>query len=955
MKSERCHESAAVRLAAASLVLLFAAVTAWAPRAVSADTPASAPAVTPEQIAQAIKDLGSGTWKTREKAMETLWEAGPAAKAALEEAARGSDAEVTSRAKLLLDRLRYGIRPDTPKEVTDLIDQYRRGEAGEKVTALRALLELGPKAYKTVAGLISGETDADLRAMLGGVVRQMANVTPAMLAAGEFEKAESLWAMAVECGEELSIRNYAAYLLCRGMIDDKIKSVGDKPTESQARLLAFLCRAKGDLASALAAAKKSGDDVLVGNILFEMGDWKALAKLQQDSRPDEIESLAYLASYQRLSGDIAGMEATLQKVLNRGPVVPFDKNGRRDDDAGSLSWSATRVLLLNDRPKQAIERLIKEKGYDDPYNLLLAQGKVDDAIDLAKDARENGSRQIADEMDRALALLYWRLGEKDKAKAIVAGQFDKWKKLGEGRAPEPTPEEDGEADIASPAARAAQREALLDGVVRLEVEFELADDAWRHAAGCMTINDEPPRILDALVGDRDGEAAAWWRILWKDNNKDAAKCFKALRQIMDGKIARDDLAALAKKAKDVEFLQGPIGPGPGPAAGPRNRNRSIENRLYLGLAQTLEKAGQTDLAMELLAPAVDVDDYPDFDAIVWMGDVYGRRKKWKEAADLLAKAVGKTGPRASPVELGPASLLVFLQGYALTQAGDEKEGNRLMDQADLMAMANEGQRYLLAEAMERRGLKDQARRQWDMVRRVGAFRSVYLERPLMRGYDDAMKAKDYTAARTFAERYRVASQAEGVMMLNVAGYLQLMRMSHVPLVKAYLAEKKLDQVAAEVDLCLAAMPGDIEIAIELTADMEKAGAKDQADRLFERIWDVCDRVCTKYPNSAEYHNNLAWMGARCRRNLDAALKLAQKAVELDRRTAYLDTLAEVCFQKGDRDKAIELMKECIDLHAKESAKAPPKPVENAPDKMGDYLRSQLERFKAGDPSTDPKQ
>jgi tetratricopeptide (TPR) repeat protein len=57
---------------------------------------------------------------------------------------------------------------------------------------------------------------------------------------------------------------------------------------------------------------------------------------------------------------------------------------------------------------------------------------------------------------------------------------------------------------------------------------------------------------------------------------------------------------------------------------------------------------------------------------------------------------------------------------------------------------------------------------------------------------------------------------------------------------------------------------------------------------------------------------LAWLSARCRRQLDKALDLATRATKLAPSTPnYLDTLAEVHFQLGDRESAIRLSERTV--------------------------------------------
>ena len=64
--------------------------------------------------------------------------------------------------------------------------------------------------------------------------------------------------------------------------------------------------------------------------------------------------------------------------------------------------------------------------------------------------------------------------------------------------------------------------------------------------------------------------------------------------------------------------------------------------------------------------------------------------------------------------------------------------------------------------------------------------------------------------------------------------------------------------------------------------------------------------------------------------------LGVKAVELAPDNAgYLDTLAEIHFQRGDKDKAVALQKRVVELDPKRS-----------------YYRKQLRRLEAGDPSAE---
>jgi tetratricopeptide (TPR) repeat protein len=139
-----------------------------------------------------------------------------------------------------------------------------------------------------------------------------------------------------------------------------------------------------------------------------------------------------------------------------------------------------------------------------------------------------------------------------------------------------------------------------------------------------------------------------------------------------------------------------------------------------------------------------------------------------------------------------------------------------------------------------------------------------------------------------------------------------------------------------VDLALAGSPGYVNLPIALVPELEKRGHKKEATDLFHRCYGPSEKVCRDYPRCAWAHNSAAWLSACCRRNLDKALQHAEKAVELAPTNAgYLDTLAEVHFQRGDKDKAIASQKRAIELDPKRA-----------------YYRNQLKRLEAGDASAE---
>ncbi len=118
------------------------------------------------------------------------------------------------------------------------------------------------------------------------------------------------------------------------------------------------------------------------------------------------------------------------------------------------------------------------------------------------------------------------------------------------------------------------------------------------------------------------------------------------------------------------------------------------------------------------------------------------------------------------------------------------------------------------------------------------------------------------------------------------------------------------------------------MALELTPVLERANRKDVADRIFNEMYERLRNALKKYPNSAYFLNQTAWLAARTGRKLDEALLDASRAVELQPHyAAYIDTLAEVQFVKGMKAEALRNIQKAIAIESDSS-----------------YYRRQLTRF-----------
>jgi len=171
-------------------------------------------------------------------------------------------------------------------------------------------------------------------------------------------------------------------------------------------------------------------------------------------------------------------------------------------------------------------------------------------------------------------------------------------------------------------------------------------------------------------------------------------------------------------------------------------------------------------------------------------------------------------------------------------------------------------------------------------------------------------------------RYR-AEFCHGMMMLNQGGQTEGLR---------------------RLDIARQLIPGDGALADDFFPALRNKIPVKTYQGWFDESYAHIEAVSKDYPQSHNSHNTAAWLAARAVRNLDEAYAHAQKAVSsMPNQGAYLDTMAEVWFARGDRQKALMWSKKAIAAsisHAGGSPRALPMVYANY-----QQLSKQYEHFK----------
>jgi tetratricopeptide (TPR) repeat protein len=854
-----------------ALPLLFLATTA-----------AHGAAPTPAEIAKAIGELGSSSFKTRQKASLFLWGAGVPAEPALRRALKSEDREVARRAREILDKFKYGIYPSTPKKIVDLVARYRSGSAETKHEVIGELAKLGTGGQAVLVKLAAAEDDVHLRREL--FYRLSGDVVPSLLAAGRFDEVEELLELALKGGDQQAFRNYAAYLSLRGRLAAKIPFWTKKAKKltgyQAAEVLLYMERAKGDAAKTLWAARKTGKKPLLASVLIEQGRWKDLAADPEvpTESADPLEMMAYMAAYNRLAGNSKQLEKIIASLKSAPTPDPFSVRKKGI------------ALLLNDRPADGIEFLKKAGDIPVVFELLAAQHRFKEAFDLARDFKGGPDWEDYVGLGLAKARAHLLTGDPDQA---VKGL----KKLSALAAERAAKAKDCSPDL-----------KLVEG----EMQIRLDDLAFAHAAQ-VALQAEKENQMTTLLGhlftDRGEEAAAWWDYYRKKRpTEKPADTLKKLRTLLTSKLPAKDFAGLAE---DFEKVAGTL-------------KREEEK------AQWLEALGEGCVAYHRDDRARKYFEKADSaTALARLGDLLAEKNQWRPAAEFYGKAWEKDRSKPGPL---------FLRGRALERGGAKEEGRKLMELAHLIPLANDHTRFKFAQSLARKGHLDAATREWQLLARTARYHYAELSNTLrFLGMEAYAKGKFDFAADCHERTILVC--LGNIYFVRSSAYLTVPSGIHFMRARGWMAKGKIKEALQEMDLCLAALPGDIDSTIQLVPDLDKRGFKKEADGLFKRVLGHYAKVCKAYPKSAQLDNSAAWLAVCCRRRLDDALAYAKKAVELAPKTAaYLDTLAEVYYQRGDKATALRHMKKCLEL-----------------DPQSDYYRKQIKRFqKEGPPSETPR-
>jgi len=334
----------------------------------------------------------------------------------------------------------------------------------------------------------------------------------------------------------------------------------------------------------------------------------------------------------------------------------------------------------------------------------------------------------------------------------------------------------------------------------------------------------------------------------------------------------------------------------------------VRDEALVDLGDALLDAGQREAAAKYFKWLAQRPP-PTPVAFVRLGDLEADAGRWDGAAEFYTKAWEQDRTQALPL---------LLRGAALKHIGREKEGAELVTLAHMLPLADESARHGLMVELDRRQMADDCRRERDLLLRTSSFQSWHQSDALRRAGDEAYEKQDYLAAADLWDRAFLDNQSRSTRFARLWANFAMPALIHRSRGLGLMRAGNLAAAAREADLAMNYSPSDADSLIAFVNELDRLGKKPEADALYHKHSAPYRALCQAHPDSAQSHNQLAWAQAKCRRELDDALVHANRAVELDpKSTACIDTLAETHFQRGEVQKAIELMNRCIEMEPKD--------------------------------------
>lgn len=820
-----------------------------------------------KRIDELAVKLGDESFVVREQAMLDLWKLGKDTLPALRQVEAGDDIEASERAKELILYISAGLLYDSPEQAKDLVLRFLKSNDDGKIIITHKLIQLNQ--WKQIMYLAKLENNADIKGKMSRLC--WPKVEPIIRKAIAEDNHQLVSEILELTGDgDLHMRFRAFYYAQTGQRDEELRKAAAQKGETAARWRMWLHRAGANLTAAIEESQQANKAVAADLLRVLNGD--AVPWLERSATEgDAIYQWGCKLQQLRLEGKEAEAEAESRqwKLLGQDPkkneriIRCLAANGFREEALGLLQSSDTNAAFyfydMVEMPKQSLKSLGILENAKPPYTDWVSK-RIEELKEDDRDIRDAAAERVM-----MLASFLYARGERQYAREALtpmmtlfaAQDGEDWNEHIEMMANE---------GLGSLSIYFIKQQLTEDGADHDEfaeagkkmlslLKSQFRDCLWDHlkkrnGEDIATTIDQIG-LLAGLLPDPDDQTTKIHDALVGEAIKldDLAKdlLITALYQLC---VARNDLTAASQMVDGF--------------ADQTKSLQGAQNDLDYNL-----------LRWERIEPVLA-------DHIKGQPEDRLSLSKWHIALLKLGQTqkAEEVYRRAMLLSLGdPESLIDW--GHYLYAVGYEEKAIEL---------------WFLAAALSDLDDEDLAEYSWAVTLLASNGESLYAsdwQKALAISEVFARFVMRSSAAGLYLSlkvRYR-AEFCHGMMMLNQGGQTEGLR---------------------RLDIARQLIPGDGALADDFFPALRNKIPVKTYNRWFEESYAHIEAVSKDYPQSHNSHNTAAWLAARAVRNLDEAYAHAQKAVSSSpNQGAYLDTMAEVWFAKGDRQKALIWSKKAI--------------------------------------------
>lgn len=819
-----------------------------------------------------IHDLSDEKFRVREEATRKIWAIGESALGELQEIAVGKDPEQAYRARELIRKIQMHITPDTDPAVTALVERYAKATPNEKLGLFAQMHKR--RAWRQILKLYASETNPELQARLQRSIEGVAIVAAReCLEEGDANGAREFLELAP--ADAAGLLALADFHRSQGTLEAELKRAKTlKGVKADAWQLA-LYRASGNLEAARDAATAAGEVEISAAMSALLGDplpW--LRKNQVASDGGAIHKPYTDLAIKRWQGN--PLRASDLEPLVRS--VNAKNRGERPNGINSLfllgETDLAEEAFLKSSPLEAFTYFESLERIPEALKALgLDADKPDYAGWVEKRighlAKEDAEGDHEDGMDVPELVLLANFLERRGLNEQNADVFMK------------------------PLAALAEKDAkvftdflatLFGGSSSELGDTEAAPQLARLAA-ITWAGDNAERwdeVVSAAFSGQDETMALWEWLLVLDP--------KASRvERLDGMLALCGMGRdpLRLREKWLALAWEAIGNTPAEKRTPSLLTLAYLSRLCPDVATSLKVWDEL--------PEGSRNEVP------WRLHVLDLTAagRWDEAAGFyldLIDRLSKARQDSQPWLRASAAACLRKAG----RAGDAAVQDALVEKLALGNNALEiGNGY--AEGYDYARAADW----WARATRQCDPTSDYFEYALQYHVQMLLDKGNWKEVASVSE-----VRAQMAAAVDSSGEKSLIRLRirlQADLGRA-LGNLKTDRAKALAILenCHRMFPSDGSLADDFFPALHKMGLIKEHDEWFKISWDRMVAVLAQFPGSDNTRNTAAWLASRARRNLDQAQEFEEMALaSRPDQSAYLDTMAEIQFAKGKREKALE--------------------------------------------------